>query len=887
MNNWLGEVWRRLTALLGRNRIGDDLEEEMRLHMELRAQRHTEDGVAPEDAQYNAQRQFGNTLLLKELSREVWGWASLERFLRDLRYGFRILRKSPVFSAAAILTLGLGIGANTAMFSIVAAVLLRPLPYVHPERLVRVWQMEPKMGAERLGTAPPEFASYRDRTRAFASLAGYQWESYDLTGGQREPQQIRACKATASLFATLGTRPMIGRTFTAQDEVPGAPKVVVLSYRFWSDHYAKDPSVLGSILRLDEQPYQIVAVMPESFTFPSTDTTPGEPPSVWAPLSFTRDQMLDWASSFDTSIVARLRDGVGSSQARDDVRRVANAFQQEHPDIYSGNVVMDTAVEPWAPDIGQRVPLALSALCGAVGFVLLIACANVANLLLARAGAREREISIRRALGATSARLMRQMLTETAILTVGGGLLGCTLAQGLIHLAQAMWADEVNLATAGIDLPVLLFVLALCALTALLCGLAPGWTARRSNVNDALKQSGRQSGPSRGTRRLIGLLVQAEVACAVVLLIGSTLLLRSFIHLIQVPLGFNPEHVLIVRTDFNRQRYGSAERRHQAEREIERRLSALPGISSVAVTTHVPLADDRQIGFLVDGAPPDEFHWADNALVSAGYFQVMGIQLLSGRTFSTDDTPNAPSVAIINQRMAKQYWAHEDALGKGFKWGGRHLTVVGVVVDIHVGALDQPVEPAVYNSIYQIESGATTSGVFVIRTSLADPMELAKSAQSAIWTVDREIPKARISTLHQVVSASLAFRRSLLELAAGFTGLALLLSLVGIYGVLSNAVTQRVQEIGVRMALGAEPGSITSLIVGEGLRLTCWGIVVGLIGGAIAGRLIATLLFNVRALDPVSLAGGVSMILVTCFVASYLPARRASRLDPLEALHYE
>jgi predicted permease len=886
MSNWLSELWRRVAALVRRNQIGDDLEEEMRLHMELRAQQQRESGIAPDEAQYAARRQFGNTLLLKEASREVWGWASLERFLQDLRYGLRILRKSPVFSAAAITTLGLGIGANTAMFSVVDAVLLRPLPYIHPERLVRVWQNEPKMDARRMGTAPPEFASYRDRTRAFANLAGYQWESYDLTGG-REPQRIRACKATASLFRTLGTQPMIGRTFTVQDEVPGAARAVVLSYRFWSDHYAKDPSVLGSILRLDEQPYQIAGVMPESFTFPSTDASPGEPPAVWTPLSFTHDQMLDWASSFDTSIVARLRDGVGLSQARDDVRRIANAFQQEHPDIYSGNVVMDTAVEPWAADAGERLPLALSALCGVVGFVLLIACANVANLLLARAGVRQREISIRRALGATPARLMRQMFTETAILTVGGGLLGCALAEGLIHLAQEMWAGEVNLATARIDLPVLLFVLALCGLTALFCGLAPGWSAGHANLNDALKQSGRQSGPSRGTRRLIRLLVQAEVACSVVLLIGSTLLLRSFIHLIQVPLGFNPEHVLIVRTDFNRQRYGSADRRHQAAREIERRLSTLPGVTSVAVTTHIPLADERRIGFLVDGRPPDEFHWADNALVSAGYFRAMGIQLLSGRTFSPQDTPDSPLAAIINQHMAKQYWPNEDPLGKGFKWGGRHLNVVGVVADIHVGALDQPVNPAIYNSVYQIESGATTSGVFVIRTSLADPMQLRKIVQNAIWSVDREIPTVGFSTLHQVVSASLAFRRSLLELAAGFTGLALLLSLIGIYGVLSNAVTQRVPEIGVRMALGAVPGNITSLIVGEGIRLTVWGVVIGLIGGAIAGRLIATLLFDVRALDPVSLTAGVTMILVASLLASYLPARRASRLDPLDALHYE
>jgi len=884
---WLGELWRRLAALVRRDQMDADLEEEMRLHVERRAQQQTDAGIAADEAQYAAQRRFGNTLLLKETSRDVWGWASLERLLQDLRYGFRILRKSPVFTFTAVLTLSLGIGANTARFSVVEGVLLRPLPYVHPERLVRVWQNEPKMGAGRLGTAPPEFISYRDRTRAFANLAGYQWENYDLTS-DREPEHIRACKATASLFATLGIQPMIGRVFTVHDELPGAAKAVVVSYRFWSDHYAKDLTVLGRTVRLDEQPYQIVGIMPDGFTFPAGDASPGEPPALWTPLSFTRDQLLDWASSFDTSIVARLRDGVPISQARDDVRRVANEFQREHPDTYSGNVVLDAAVEPWGPEFGERVPLALSALCGAVGFVLLIACANVANLLLARAGVRQREISIRRALGATPARLMRQMLTETAMLTVGGGLLGCALAYGLIQLTQTMWAGEVNLATAKIDVPVFQFVLALCCVTALFCGLAPGWTARRSNVNDALKQSGRQSGPGRSTRRLVCLLVQAEVACAVVLLIGSTLLLRSFLHLIQVPLGFNPEHVLIVRTDFNRQRYASADRRHQAEHEIERRLSSLPGVTAAAVTTHVPLADERRIGFVVDGRPPDEFHWADNALVSAGYFHVMGIPLLSGRTFSLQDTSESPLVAIVNQHMARQYWPNEDPLGKGFKWGGRHLTVVGVVADTHVGALDKPVEPAIYNSVYQIESGATTSGVFVIRTSaLADPMRLAKTAQNVIWSVDRGLPKLGFSTLHQVVSASLALRRSLLELAAGFTGLALLLSLIGVYGVLSNAVIQRVQEIGVRMALGAEPGNITSLIVGEGVRLTAWGIVIGLIGGVIAGRLIATLLFDVRALDPISLASGVTMILVASLLASYLPARRASRLDPLVALHDE
>lgn len=886
MEGWLGEFRRKLTALVRRKQIEADLEEEMRLHVQFRVDRESETNFPPDEAKYAAQRSFGNTLMIKDACREVWGWPLLEGCWQDLRYGLRILRRSPVFTAAAVITLSLGIGANTAMFSVIEAVLFRPLPYAEPERLVRVWQNEPRMGSGRLGAAPPEFVSYRDGTSAFSSLAGYQLRSYDLTGDQ-EPEQIRACRATASLFAALRVQPMIGRAFSQGEEPPGAARVVVLSYRFWSDHYAKDPSVLGSNIRLDEQPYQIIGIMPAGFIFPSGEASPGEPPAVWIPLSFTRNQLTEWASSFDTSIVARLRDGVSVSQAKEDLRRVANEFQREHSDTYSGNIMLDPAIEPWEPQVGEDVPLTLWVLSGAVGFVLLIACANVANLLLARAGERQREISIRRALGVTSMRLMSQMLTETAILTVGGGLLGCAVAYGMIQLTQAAWTNEINLTTAKIDIPVLLFVLALCGATALFCGLAPGWTARSTDLNDAIKQSTRQSGPSRSSRRLVRLLVQAEVACSVVLLIGSGLLLRSFIHLIQVPLGFNPEHVLVIRTDFNRQRYTSAEGRHQAEHEIERRLFSLPGVTAVAVTTHVPLADERRIGFVVDGSPPDEFHWADNALVSPDYFRVMGIPLLSGRTFSPEDTPDSPSVAVINEYMAKQYWPQGDAIGKGFRWGGRHITVIGIAADIHIGALDKPVEPSIYNSVYQVESGATSSGVFVVRTSLTDPMRLSKTAQATIWSVDQGLPTLGVTTLHQVVSASLALRRSLLELAVGFTTLALLLSLIGIYGVLSYAVTQRVQEIGLRIALGANPGSITLLIAGEGLRLTAGGIVLGLLGGAIAGRLIATLLFDVRALDLISLVGGATMILMASFLASYLPALRASRIDPTVALRNE
>ena len=864
--------WRRL-----RDR---DLERELCAHLELEAAERREDGLSPDDARYAAHGIFGNATLLKETMHEMWGWTSLERLGQDLRYGFRTLRRSPGFTAVAVLTLALGIGANTAVFSITDAVLLRPLPYPDAKRLIRVWQSEPKMAEGRLGAAPPEFAAYRDRTRAFSSVAGYQRAGFDLTGGA-EAESLPGCRATASLFPTLGLRPLAGRTFTAREELPGAPAVVVLSYQFWKRRYAEDRSVVGTTIRLNERAYQVIGIMPPGFIFPSTTATPGEPPALWMPLSFTGKQLADWASSFDTGIVARLRDGVSVSQADGDVKRVAAQFRREHPDIYSGNMLLDATAEPWSPGFGERVPVVLAMLCGAVGFVLIIACSNVASLLLARAGSRRREMSTRRALGASPLRLIRQVLTETAVLTIAGSIAGCALAYALLRIVSTLSISEVNAGAASIDPRVLVFTLVLTGATCLVCGMAPAWTLQRAG------QPTRQVGSSRGARRVGRFLIMAEVCCSVVLLIGSGLLLRSWIRVLQIPLGFNPERALIIRTTLNRQRYASADKRHAIERDIKARLASLPGVAAVALTTHVPLADERQIGFVIDGHPKDEFHWADNALVSGDYFRAMGIPLLSGRTFSDVDTPLSPLAAVVNQSMAKQFWPHEDPIGKGFQWGGRHLTVIGVAGDVHVEELDKPIAPTIYNSVYQIESGATTSAVFVVRTHSEDPMRLASAAQNAIWSVDRGLPIVGIGTLRQVVSTSLAIRRLSLALVGTFALLALVLSLIGVYGVLSHAVAQRTQEMGVRLALGARPIEITGLIVGEGVRLTISGIVLGVAGGALASAFLSKLLFGVPAFDPVSFAAGAAMLLGAALLASYLPARRASRVDPITALRCE
>jgi predicted permease len=862
-----------------------DLDRELRNHLELETE--AQSGSLPvEEACDAARRALGNQTLLKEDVRAAWGGVLLDRLWRDFRYGLRALRANPGFTCVAVLTLAIGIGANTAIFSVTDAVLLKSLPYPNVGRLMRIWQSEPRMGEGHLGAAPPEFLEYRRGTRAFSEVAGYQRAGFDLTGNG-EPEHLSGCRSTASMFSVLGVPPLIGRTFTPEEERPGTAKVVVLSFRYWKRRYAGDPRVLGSVLRLNEQAYRIVGVMPRGFTFPSTEATPGDPPAFWTPLSFTAAQSGDWASSFDTSMVARLREGLTLAQARGDVHRVATQFQREHPDIYSGNVRLEATVEPWAPDFSGRVRIVLWMLSGAVGFVMLIACANVANLLLARNGAREREISIRRALGATPARLIGQMLTETAVLVLAGTAAGCAIGYGLTRILPTLWTGDINLNAARLDTRVLLFAAALTGVTCLLCGLIPAWSARQPDVNRSLRQSARQAG-NRRSRRAARLLILGEVACSVLLLTGAGLLLRSFLHVLQVPLGFRPDHVLLVRTTFNRQRYASSEKRHAAERTIASKLSSLPGVAAIAVTTHVPLADERQIGFVIDGAPPDEFHWADNALVSRDYFAAMGIPLIAGRAFSDGDTPKAPLAAVVNQTMARQYWPNQDPLGKGFRWGGRHLTVIGVSVDLHAQALDRPIGPAVYNSVYQVESGATTSGVFVIRTRAGQkPMGLAAAVRDVIRSVDRGLPILGFSTLRDVVATSLAMRRTSVKLAGGFALIAALLALIGVYGVLSYAVGQRTRELGVRLALGASPAGIVRMVVAEGFRLTVWGLILGAAGGAVAGALLSKLLFGVRPLDPLSLGAAVAGLLAVSLLASYVPARRAARVDPMSALRHE
>jgi len=879
----------------GRRRIEREMDEEVAFHLQARIDQLVQRGLSPEAARAEALRRFGS---LDDARRRLHASAThkerhmhsrerIDALRRDCRQTLRSLRRSPGFVIVTVLTLAIGIGANSAVFGLVSAVLLRTPPYADPSRLVMLWQRLPAIGEGRFGASPPEYVDYRERNRVFSGIAGYSNLDLDLTG-DGAPERLQAARVTSTLFPTLGVKPLLGRAFLPGEDRPGGAKAVVLSYGLWQRRFGGDAAVLGRVMRLDEQSYTVVGVMPRGFEFPWQGTPLSDRAELWIPMAFTPAELKARAESYDVRMVARLRPGATMAQARADIDRIVAEMRHEHPDIYAGNVQTQATVEALVSDASESVRPLLLTLLGAVGFVLLIACANVANLLLARAVARQRETAVRRALGASAGQVVRNALIEALLLAGAGGAAGLALAYSIVSLIRSLGPATIpGLTQAHIDARVLAFTACLALVTALVCGLAPALRSTRQDAQDALKQGGRLAGGGRERHRLRGALVVLEAASAMVLLVGAGLLIHSFVRVLMVPPGFDPDGVVIARTTFDRNRYPSDEQRRVAEHAIIDRLASLPGVTAVGLTTHIPLADERQIGFRVEGRDPNEYHWAANALVGDDYFRAMRIQLRRGRTFSAQDTPDAPAAAVINETMAREYWPNSDPVGRIVLWGDRKLTIVGVVGDVRVSALDAPVQPTIYNSVFQVASGASHFAVFVVRTSAAAPATMVGAIRQAIWTVDRGLPVFGGTTLRDVVSRSLAARRFVVWLLAGFAVTALALAVVGLYGVLSYSVVQRTPELGVRMALGARPGDVSRLVVRSGLRLAGAGIIIGTFAAAGAGMAIARLLFGVRPLDPVTYLTAAIALLGISLLASYAPARRASRLDPVIALRAE
>ena len=878
----------RVRTLFRRKSMQAALDEEVRSHLRMATEERMEQGESAQQARTAALCEFGNVALVKETTRDMWGWGWLETLLQDLRYGLRMLRKNPGFTAVAVLTLALGIGANTAVFSLVDTILLRPLPYRNPAELVLVSETVPQMGGDmEVGVAAGEYLDYRDRNRSFVQTGAYEGAGFNLTG-EGNPLRVNAATVTASVFQLLGVPPRLGRVFTAEEERFGGAPVAVLSYSLWQRHYGADAGILGKTIKLDEKPYAVVGVMPPSFQFPSDGAPLSERPDLWVPEVFTPDRLQDRLREFGVGFIGRLKPGVSEQQAQGDVVSVAGGFMRQLPDFYSGTIRVAPRVHRFAAYAVRKARPLMMLLMGAVASVLLIACANVANLLLARGSHRGHEMAIRSAIGAARSRLLRQCLLESLLLSLLGAGAGFALALLLVRGVRAFGpADVPRLNEVAVEPIALLFTVVLLLLTTVLFGFVPAWRLSHVAPQDCLKESSQARG-ARGTERLQNFVVVAEIAATLVLLIGGGLLFRSFLRVLNVPLGFRPEGVFIVRTWFDEARYPDPIKREVAQKELIDRLAHLPGVQIVAAASHLPLSDSRQIGFRLEHAAPDDFHWAENSLVSPGYFRAMGISILRGRDFTDQDRRDTPLVAIINETLARQYFPGRDAIGQRFHWGGRLFAIIGIAADVHISALDADPPPMIYNSMFQVESGASERTALIIcREPGTQDKDLFARIQQQVWSLDRDLPIYSFAALDTLISESLAQRRFTTVLTLSFGLIALALALIGLFGVMSYLVAQHQRELAIRMALGANETGLWWMVMKRGAALAISGCGVGLALFPLAGRLIRATLYQTSAYDPVTLLLIPLLLSGVALFASYLPARRATKVDPMVALRYE
>jgi putative ABC transport system permease protein len=666
--------------------------------------------------------------------------------------------------------------------------------------------------------------------------------------------------------------------------------VAVLSYSLWQRHYGSDAAILGKTIKLDEKPYLVLGVMPPSFHFPSDGDPLSERPDLWVPEVFAPDRLKDRLMEFGVNFIGRLKPGVNEQQAGADVSSVAAGFMQQLPEFYSGNIRVFPHVHRFAAYAVQKARPLMILLMAAVSSVLLIACANVANLLLARGSYRTHEMAVRSAIGAVRSRLVRQCLVESLLLSLVGAGGGFALAFMLVKGVRTFGPSDVpRLEEVAIEPMALAFTFVLLLLTTVLFGFVPAWRLSHVAPHDCLKEASQARG-ARGTERLQNFVVVGEIAATLVLLIGGGLLVRSFLRVLNVPLGFRPQGVYIVRTLFDEARYPNAIKRETVQRELIDRLAHLPGVQRVAAASHLPLSDSRQIGFRLEHAAPDDFHWAENSLVTPGYFSAMGISILRGRNFTDQqDRPNTPLVAIINEAMARQYFPGHDPIGQRFHWGDRDLfTIIGIARDVRISALDADPPPMIYHSMFQLETHTGDRTALILCTDgSAQGKDLFARTQQEIWSLDRDLPIYSFSSLDTLISESLAQRRFTTLLTLSFGLIALAMALIGLFGVMSYLVAQRQRELAIRMALGANETGLWWMVMKRGAALAILGCGVGLPLLPLAARLIRATLFETSAYDPLTLFLVPLLLFAVALVASYLPARHATKVDPMTALRYE
>jgi len=875
-----------LRSLFHREQVNRELAEELGAYLEMVAEEKRKQGTTGEEALRAVRLERGSLELAKEV---VWSarWESfVETCLQDLHYGARILRKSPGFAAVAVLTLALGIGANTAIFSVVYTVLLKALPYPQADRLVMVYENLPLPNYQnnRNTPSPGNFSDWSAQNTVFENMAAYSNRSFNVTG-TGEPVRIEGELVSAAFFPTLRVNAALGRVFIPEEDRPGSSHVAVMSDGLWRSRFGADPRVLGKKIFLDDQAYEIVGVLPPGFHFPDPDD------QLWAPLGLTPEERISRRSHF-LDVFARLKPGVTLAQAQTQMNLVARHLAELYPDSNAG---VAAEIVPLREDIAGAVRPALLVLVGAVALVLLIVCANIANLLLARASARFREIAVRLALGAGRARVVRQLLTESALLALLGCGLGVLLAHWSLGALKVLAASNLPRAEEfNLSGPVLLFSLAISLAAGLVFGVSPAFEAARGKVQDALKSGSRESADASRLRTR-SLLVVLETALGFLVVIGAGLLVRSFLRLEQVRLGFQPEGLLTFRVIPRGDRYNELTQRTIFYHQVIEKLRALPGVQSAAAVRFIPLtlATGRK-DFMIEGrAPsgPGQLPLAAYDIVTPEYFHTMHVPLLEGRDFFWSDSPQTQPVAIINEAMAKHYWPGEDPLGKRFHLYGRDdnfpwMTIIGVVADVREFSPTREAEPIMYFPIAQFAYPDGILRDWVVRTT-GDPVRIASSVPAAVWSVDKNLPVTRMRTMEEVRSISLASQRMNLLLFGLFAALALALATIGIYGVLAYSVAQRTREIGIRLALGAHRKDVLRLVISQGMRLASLGILLGLFGAFALTRLMSGMIYGVSSTDPVTFVAVAALLGVVAIAACYIPARRATRVDPMVALRYE
>jgi putative ABC transport system permease protein len=882
-------MWMRVLAVRTRSwltirQADQEFEHEIENHLDLLARDNLRKGMAPEEAMRTARMRMGGITQLKETNREVRGLPFMETLVQDSRYAFRMLRKNRGFTTFAILTLALGIGANTAIFSVVCAVVLKPLPYPDSGRLFNVFQEESQDATVKTGWSHLNFVDLREQNGVFSEIAASQHHQLTLTG-RGEPSVVNTSVVTPEFFSLFGEKPLLGRIFFPDDGKPGAASVVILSEELWRGSFGADPNVIGTAINLDKRPFTVVGIMPATFRFPVVSD------GLWIPL--TQDplfgSLINQRTGHWFQVTGRLKAGVSVAQARAELAALGARFAKAYPAENRGWIIRMAPLQLMI--VGDAKP-ALLVLFGAVGLVLLIACANIANLLLARATSREREIAVRTTLGAGRARIVRQLLCESAVLGLLGGLTGIALAYGGVQGLTSLLPSTLPRVNAiRVDHLVLGFALFLSLFASCAFGLAPALIVANASIGNSVREGGARSGENRKSRRARNVLAAGEIGLAMVLLVISGLLLRSFAKLMSVDPGFKVQHIVRAEISLPRFQYPTPQQWITFTDKLLARVQAEPGLRDTAAAAPVPLGDRcATLPFDIVGSPPlstGTSRTADYVSVSPSYFRVMSIPLVAGRVFDRRDILPAPNVAIISNSMARIYFPNQNPIGKQLTFGltdsGVARQIVGIVGDVRDAGLGDAPGPIMYVPYTQAPLWGTS---LLIKSTLA-PSTVAAAIRREVGKIDKDLPVTDFATMADIVEASVAQPRFRTRLLTLFAGIALMLAATGIFGVISYSVSCRTQEIGVRMAVGASRRAILWMISRETLRLTVIGLAVGIPCAFAASRLVGHMLFGVAAGDPATLVLVAFVLVTVAALAGYVPARRAMRVDPVVALRHQ